>query len=136
MTQAPNPTLLAVVQAVPWIAWLILLIARPAFLPELAPYQSALVPLLASGAGWVFLAVRSQSAPRRAMAGVALGLLSSALWFLGYVLSGLSLTLGAVMGPAFLLAVGMVPIILWLIFGGSIALCRFALQAFSGSRAR
>jgi hypothetical protein len=103
---------------------------------DVAPYQCALVPLLVSGAGWVFLAIRTQSPPRHAIAGVSLGLLSSAIWFLGYVLSGLSLALGAVMGPMFLLAVGAVPIVLWLMFGGSVALCRFALQALSGSPAR
>jgi len=130
-----NPTRVAVVQAVPWIAWLVLLVARPPFLSGFAPYQSAVVPFLVSGAAWVFLAIRSKSPSRSASAGVALGLLSSVIWSLGYVVSALSLALGAVMGPAFLLAIGVVPIVLWLAFGGSIALCRVALRALSRSTA-
>jgi hypothetical protein len=89
-----------------------------------------------SAVAWVFVAMRYGSSPKRATAGVALGLLSSAIWFLAYVLGGVSLALGAVMGPMVVLAIGLIPILIWLVFGGSIALCRFALQALVPATAR
>ena len=136
MMQSPNPSMLASLQAVPWACWVVVLMARPTWLSGFAPYESALVPLLSSAVGWVFLAMHYGSSPKRVTAGIALGLLSSAIWFLAYVLGGVSLALGAVMGPLFVLALGIVPIIVWLVFGGSIALCRFALQALSTTTAR
>jgi hypothetical protein len=69
----------------------------------------------------------------RAITAIGLGLVSSGIWFVGYVLSGACLAFAIVSGPFFPIPLALAPMILVLVFGGSMGLSRLAIEALSDS---